>query len=347
MKDRIHRILSVILAITLIMMTFASCTSKTEDEEEIKPPETVEAPEDNADLVNFDDYTLESETEAESESDEGDASESESTTKSTASATTTTRASGSSSPSGSSSGSSSGNRNSSTTQAEESTSSSGITRSDMIKALNNAGYVYDEEQDIYYTPLEPWQKNFGFTGQYDTAAGYLAMEYCTFKCDFTYGGKMWRIQCWKGQYALLSGAEMGVYTKDPDSGFSDDFYGAAGDDELLNMGFTFYKTSSDFNKRKALFTREMEYHWWQTGFKFGYCNPTNCVVEMTIEAKNSKMADGIESGLKAVKDAQGRSNGFVKYGTSTTNPNVYQRTGNTIKFYWITAGYTNYNGTML
>ena len=338
MKDRIVKLLSVVLAATLIMMTLASCTGKNEEEETITQPETVESPSDNSDLVNFDDYTLESETEEGTTAE--DESETENTTSSSSSTTTTKKSSGSSS-------SSSSRRTPSTTRGQEGTTSSGISRADMIKALNSAGYVYDEKQDIYYTALEPWQKNFGFIGGYDDAAGYLAMEYCTFRCDFKYAGKLWRIQCWKGQYALLSGAEMGVYNKDPDSGLQDDFYGAAGNDELLNMGFTFYKTSSDFNKRKPLFTRDMEYHWWQTGFKFGYCNPTNCVVEMTIEAKDSKMADGIESGLRAVKDAQGRNNGFVKYGSSTKNPNVYQRKGNTIKFYWVTAGYTNYNGTML
>ena len=338
MKDRILKIISVILAVTLMLATFASCTKGgTDEDESVTQPETIEAPVDNPDLVNFDDYTLESETESET----GDESTtSPGTTKSGSSDVTTTT------KKRSSSGSSERNNNT-TRRSSENTTSSGITKSDMIKALNTAGYVYDEEQDIYYTPLEPWQKAFGFTGGYDTAAGYLAMEYCTFKCDFKYQGKMWRIQCWKGQYALLCGAEMGVYNKDPDSGLADDFYGAVGNDDLLKMGFTFYKTSRDFNNKRALFTRDMEYHWWQTGFKFGYCNPTNCVVDMTIVARDSKMADGIEAGLKNVKDAQGKSNGFSKYGTSRKNPNVYIREGNTIRFYWVTAGFTNYNGSML
>lgn len=326
MKNKLFKLMAVFLAITVLLCCFTSCTAKKDDEEPsvTKPPE-IEKPDEN--LVNFDDYTLpgDEETTDEEQSSSGTG---ETTTKNNSTVTP-------------------GSPNSSSSNSETTTSaSSGLTKADMISLLNAAGYVYDEEQDMYYTHLNPWQRQFGFTSEYDTAASYLNMEYTTFKCDFTYAGKMWRIQCWKGQYALLCGAEMGVYTKQ--AGTSGDFYACADDDDLLMMGFDFYKTTKDYNAGKKFFYRPLEYHWWQTGFKFGYANSKNCVAVMTLYAKDSAMADGIEKGLKNVKDNKGKLNAFVPYGPEAKGKlNIYQRKGNEFKIIWVTAGYENYSGSML
>ena len=328
MKNKLMRITSSLIALTVFLCCLTACGNKTEKEEEItKKPGEIAAPE-TENLVDFDDYTIPEES-----SDEESSAEQSSSGTTSNSTTTAVDVS------------------SWTTSSNESQtqSGSGLTKADMISLLNAAGYSYDAEQDIYYTNMNPWQRHFGFTGEYDTGASYLNMEYLTFKCDFTYGDKYWRIQCWKGQYALLSGAEMGVYTKDIDSSLSEDFYACASDDNLLEMGFDFYKTTKDYNNRNRLFYRPVEFHWWQTGFKFGYCNPTNCVAVMTLRAKDSKMADGIERGLQNVKNKNGKLNPFYKYGSSSSSGkvNIYQRAGNEFKIIWVNAGYTNYNGNMI
>ena len=41
------------------------------------------------------------------------------------------------------------------------------------------GYKYDAKQNIYYTDVEAWQRNFGFTDIYDNAAVYTSMWYKT------------------------------------------------------------------------------------------------------------------------------------------------------------------------
>ena len=329
MKNKLFKLMAVFLAITVLLCCFTSCTAKKDDEEPsvTKPPE-IEKP--SEDLVDLDDYTLPVDEDAKDKEPSSDAS-GETTTKNNSSGTTTRPGTNSSSGESTTGG------------------SSALTKSDMISLLNAAGYIYDEEQDIYYTHLNPWQRHFGFTGAYDTAASYMNMEYTTFKCDFAYAGKYWRIQCWKGQYALLCGAEMGVYTKDIDSDLSEDFYACANDDNLLEMGFDFYKTTKDYNAGNRLFYRPLEYHWWQTGFKFGYCNSRNCVVVMTLYAKDTAMADGIEKGLQKVKDENGKLNPFYKYGTAAARGkiNLYQRKGNEFKIIWVTAGYENYSGSML
>lgn len=326
MKNRLMRITSVLIALTVLLCCLTACGEKNNDPEITKTPGVIEPPS-SENYVDLDSYTL---------SDENGDDESSSTTDVPSSGNATAEPS-----------SNGGVVNS--TAPTQSQGSSGLTKADMISLLNAAGYKYDAEQDIYYTDKYSWQRRFGFSGIYDTGAGYLNMEYVTFKCDFTYGDKYWRIQCWKGQYALLSGAEMGVYTKDIDSELSEDFYACANDDNLLEMGFDFYKTTKDYNNRNRLFYRPLEYHWWQTGFKFGYCNPTNCVAVMTLRAKDSKMADGIEQGLQTVKNKQGKLNPFYEYGSNMARgkANIYQRVGNEFRIIWLNAGYTNYSGNMI
>lgn len=328
MKSKLTRITSVFIALTVLLCCLTACGKKDEEEPITKKPGEIETPT-TQDLVDFEDYTL-PDDEDESKDDESDPS-STTTTRKPVSEPSTVKP----------------NKNEPTSSSQG--GSNGLTQADMISLLRAAGYEYDSEQDIYYTTLNPWQRHFGFGSEYDEAATYFNMEYVTFKCDFTYGDKYWRIQCWKGQYALLSGAEMGVYTKDIDSNLSEDFYACASDDNLLEMGFDFYKTTKDYNNRNRLFYRPLEYHWWQTGFKFGYCNPTNCVAVMTLYAKDGKMADAIEKGLQNVKDKNGRLNPFYEYGTNASRgrANIYKRSGNEFKIIWVNAGYTNYTGSMI
>lgn len=326
MKSKLIRITSSFIALTVFLCCFSACGKKDSEEDITKKPGNIEAPA-TENMVDLDGYTIPED----STSDEASSAEPSSSVNASVPNISET-------PVDPTNPTQSGNQG-----------SSGLSKAQMISLLNAAGYVYDPEQDIYYTHMNPWQRHFGFTSEYDTGASYLNMEYVTFKCDFTYAGKYWRIQCWKGQYALLSGAEMGVYTKDIDSDLSEDFYACANDDNLLEMGFDFYKTTKDYNNRNRLFYRPVEYHWWQTGFKFGYCNPTNCVAVMTLRAKDSEMADGIEKGLQNVKNKNGKLNPFYKYGTSASKgqANIYQRNGNEFKIIWLNAGYTNYSGNLV
>lgn len=332
MKHIAYKLFALCLALVMLVTCFTSCATKPKDEEtSATRPNDIEEPSDE--YVDLGEYTLPGDDDPET----SDNSSVTSTTKKDGNITTTK-------PSGN------GNGGASTTAPSGAGNGSGnsLTQSDIVSLLKAAGYIYDPVQDIYYTDLNPWQRHFGFTGSYDTAANYFNMSYTTFKCDFTYQGKYWRIQCWKGQYALLCGAEMGVYTKDINSSLSDDFYACANDDNLLEMGFDFYKTTQDYNNGKRLFYRPLEYHWWQTGFKFGYCNSKNCVVVMTLYAKDTEMANQIENGLRAVKDANGNLNPFYKYGTNLARDkaNIYKRDGNQFTIRWVTAGYENYSGDM-
>ncbi|MBO5332857.1 MAG: DUF4474 domain-containing protein [Clostridia bacterium] len=218
------------------------------------------------------------------------------------------------------------------------------TPEERIAILRMAGYEYDAEQQIFYTHLNPWQRYFGFHDIYDRAAPITNMWYLTLKIDFTYGDYDWRLQWWKGQYGILEGAELGVYTKDV--GVPGDFYECAADENLLKMEFSYYQSAADYNKQNPLFIRYEQEHWWLTGFKFGVTQPQKNVVKAVLYARDEDMADKIEVGLQNVTDDKGNWNGFTSYRPGSNQVNFYVRNGNVFEIVWKTAGYVNYSYMM-
>ncbi len=160
--------------------------------------------------------------------------------------------------------------------------------------LNACGFEYDDKQGIYYSSVDPWQKNFGFNFIYDMAAPLAGMYYSTERVYFNYDNKDWMIQLWKGQYGITSGAEIGIYNK------TDKImqYDAVSEDEFLEMSFDFY------NQGELVFSRGPEKHWWLTGFKiFNAGVPILIDLDMTLKFPTKSMADAFEAGLKqASKD---------------------------------------------
>lgn len=210
------------------------------------------------------------------------------------------------------------------------------------EVLKIAGYEYDAGQDIFYTHLNPWQRYMGFTDLYDQAAPITNMWYLTLKADFLYDDLLWRLQWWKGQYGVLEGAELGVYTKKPydNSGF----YKCAEDDQLLKMVLDYYHSWEEYKSGDRLFTRAEQEHWWLTGFKFGVVNPKKCVVRVTLYAYDDEMADGIEAALQNLTDGDNKltGKGFVPYKSGTTLKDFYIRNGNRFSVVWSEVGYFNF-----
>lgn len=334
MKSTYLRIIAAMLALVMIVTCFASCAGNGDDTTTATKPSDVESPVDD-DLFEWDDPA----------EDDNGFEEDDSTTSTTAPTTTTTTTTApSTEDSGFNVDDDEPSSSADVTLGTDASANSGLSKEDMKAILNAAGYEYDAEQQIYYSTLEPWQRHFGFGDEYDVVAAYTNMRYMTFKADFEYDGLLWRLQWWKGQYGVLEGAEMGVYTKDPND-TSTTFYDCADNDHLMKMYFEYYRTTKDYNADNMLFYREEQDHWWLTGFKFGYTAGANkSVLKATIEAYDKEMADGIESGLKAVKDSNGNWNGFVEYSPvmPAGTKNFYQRQGNKFTVVWVDAGYLNY-----
>ena len=315
MKSTLLRIFAAMMALVMMVCCFTACSDNTDDPEITKPSD-VKGPDVTDDLVDFDGVEWD-----------------DPSTTGTTTTTTTTK------------GDSSNNKKPTTTNTPPTTGTT-ITKEDLQAALTAAGYAYDQEQQVYYSTLEPWQRHFGFGDIYDDAAAYANMRYTTLKADFEYDGLLWRLQWWKGQYGILEGAELGVYTKDPNS--TSDFYDCADNDHLVDMSFEYYRTGSDFKKDNMLFYRHEEPHWWLTGFKVGYVannNSSASVVVAKLKAYDEAMANGIESGLRRLTDKNGtKVTGFVEYGPNTPAKcyDYYIREGNNFTVVWQTKGYKNH-----
>lgn len=160
------------------------------------------------------------------------------------------------------------------------------------KILKVAGFEYDEKQGIYYSQMNPLQRKFGFNFVYDTAAPMAGMIYDTKRIEFEYDGKEWMIQLWKGQYGITSGAEIGLYSRDPERVMQ---YDCADNTELITMQFDFY------NQGEYVFSRGPEKHWWLTGFKVFHVGvPAFITMDMTLDFEDNLMANAFQRELKKV-----------------------------------------------
>lgn len=166
---------------------------------------------------------------------------------------------------------------------------------ELDRAIEIAGYSYDQKQDIFYSNMDPWQRNIGYCRLYDELAAPLGMIIDCEPIYFDYLEKHWMIGFWKGQYDLVTGGEIGIYTKAVDLDFKGLFrvayYDCVSNTDLLQMSYTLKKNG------KTLFTRE-GIHWWLTGFKLGeFSEPSELTMDITITLHSIKMRDAFVNGL--------------------------------------------------
>lgn len=175
------------------------------------------------------------------------------------------------------------------------------------KSVYLAGFGYDATQDILYSRMDAWQRDFGYAHAYDLAAPVSISA--VIDCEsffFKYKGVHWMIELWKGQYGLETGAEIGVYFspykrplldstigRRPHDKKNGKFYDCAGDDRLLELSFSLKRNG------ETLFSRDPERHWWLTGFKWGVLSdPDDLTMELSIGFPDTKMKDAF---LKALR----------------------------------------------
>jgi len=166
----------------------------------------------------------------------------------------------------------------------------------MGNAIGLSGFAYDPKQDIFYSTMDSWQRDFGYCRLYDEGAALFSMIVDCEPVYFKYGGKNWLIQFWKGQYALNTGCEIGVYaTKEHvfkiSQYFNGTFYHSVSDAERLYMSCTLLKNGKTIFKRR-------DRQWWLTGFKLGeFSNPSELVMKISIALKDEFMCDAFIEGL--------------------------------------------------
>lgn len=203
-----------------------------------------------------------------------------------------------------------------------------------------AGYRYDAEGDFYYTDdKDCWQKNAGYNEVYDNMAPMAGMFIDQIRIRFSYEGKDWMLQFWKGQYGfLLVGAEIGVYTA-PLGTYKEDkgainHYDCADKEDWLNMQLDCYWSENNNGHYKKIFTREYGKYWWATGFVKGqltkYTIPkTELKLKGRITFKSTEMANLFVYGLKEA--------GFVRaIGSDQLVDDSYYQSGADVWLLWST-----------
>lgn len=167
------------------------------------------------------------------------------------------------------------------------------------RALESTGFAFDERQNIFYSLMNPWQREYGYCRLYDEAAAPLSMIIDSEPVRFNYAGKKWMIEFWKGQYGMTTGGEVGVFnTEESDLDiprfFTGTFYNSAGDDELLPISYTLYKNN------RPLFSRA-DRHWWLTGFVLGeFSEPSEIKMQIRITFKELAMANAFVKALREI-----------------------------------------------
>lgn len=183
------------------------------------------------------------------------------------------------------------------------------------KGLLNLGFDLDLDQIVFYSTINPWQRNFGFCEVYDMAAPLIGCHYNTERFKFDYKGMEWMIQPWKGQYGITTGAEIGIYHKPKDR--TTDFYDCVSDEEMIPMGFKLYKNRHNGKGWELLFERPVQPHWWSTGFKVGEVTSwKDLLCDYTLTLKDQDMLNGFTGALDGKGLVRGKD--YVVNGLTVT-----------------------------
>ncbi|NLY77862.1 MAG: DUF4474 domain-containing protein [Tissierellia bacterium] len=178
----------------------------------------------------------------------------------------------------------------------------GVNRIKDVDSLNEFlrpfGYAYDPEQDVFYTIVDAWQRQMGYTRMYDEAAALASMILDSEPVYFEYDNKRWMIEFWKGQYCMTTGFEVGIYYTDKREKSNEYFnwtlYDCADDEHMLNMEFTLTKNGKPIIERK-------EKHWWLAGFKLGeFSQPWELEASISIVFKDLNMRNAFVKALQKI-----------------------------------------------
>ena len=132
--------------------------------------------------------------------------------------------------------------------------------------LDPAGFAYEPREDYFYSRMDCWQRKAGYCKLYDEGSPAFNMIMDCEPVTFSYGGKKWLIELWKGQYGITTGGEIGIYNTTREDiqteKFTGTFYDNITDQERMPLSFVLRKNRKVLIKRSAV-------HWWITGFKLG------------------------------------------------------------------------------
>lgn len=176
------------------------------------------------------------------------------------------------------------------------TKDKGVQQEKLNWDLKELGFAYERRGDYFYSLMDCWQRKMGYCRLYDENAHLFYMVIDCEPVTFSYGGKDWLIEFWKGQYGMTTGAEIGIYnTVDgvvDTVEFQGTFYEAVSDEERLPMAFVLRKNGKTVMRRKDV-------HWWLTGFRLGeFTEPEELTMDIRIRFPDGDMCAAFVGGLQ-------------------------------------------------
>ena len=190
-----------------------------------------------------------------------------------------------------------------------------------------AGFAYNSEKDIFYSTKNAWQKNFGYTHMYDVLAPIFNMIIDTEPVKFYYNNKNWLITFWKGQYGIVTGAEVGIYSTNEQKVNKKTVYLPVDNNEMLCIYLVLYKNGK-------VITKIISKHWWLAIFKLGmFSNPKELSVDINIIFPNQEM---LQAFLKSFKKLGYTSKDFTIIGNAFCFKYIKPRTRKVWTRTWLT-----------
>ena len=141
----------------------------------------------------------------------------------------------------------------------------------LSKGASMVGYTIvkgSNGKKTYLAKRNPWQKRFGYNNLYDAAASKIFnIHHNTFYYYDIVHKRAYRLEMWKGQYGLVFGGEIGLYSrkgKVAKTQVGKKHYKAGSKKNWTNMSYSLY------NNNKLIHNRSTDSpHWWTTAFQFG------------------------------------------------------------------------------
>ena len=148
------------------------------------------------------------------------------------------------------------------------------------------GYCYEPSQDVISSRNNAWQREFGYTALFDTAAPFFNMVFDSLPLYFDYRGRTWLAELWKGQYGINTGAEIGIYYSERILSVQERktaHFQAVEAQDALPVSMTLIK------KDRPLFSLS-KITWWLTGFCMGsFSKPGQLCLNTAFQFPNCEM----------------------------------------------------------
>ena len=185
------------------------------------------------------------------------------------------------------------------------------------------------------------QRKFGFNAGYDAFTGVVGFNIDEITTYFTYGGKDWLLEFWKGEYEVVTlGGEIGIYYHNNKTGKAPSapkllHYKAVENSDALYMSMELWQCDSKGDRR--ILSRPTMKCWWLAAFEPGtlekHSRRTDLVLVGSVQFKDTQMLDAFAASFS--KKAFSKKSSRPTYKDADTY--YIDRSSATLYFSWKNA----------